>query len=187
MVLYYPPIIRSDLLTDDIKTGAKQLSRHQKALKMLKTRKRSLSQAMLDLFERERKVDSSDLMVALRAMYHVIHNNNDAFTKYESELDFLSDFKFCSIREQKPENANLRGQNIKADIIKVLSDSVFDYIIAETRQSLFISVLIDETQDIRVTGQLIIYVKYIVMPDVKTKAHCQMKTRFVGIVKVSDC
>lgn len=176
---------RRDIVTDHIKPGAKQLSRHQRALEILKTRKRSSSQAMLDLFEPELKVDSSDLMVALKSMYHVIHDNNEAFTKYESELDFLSDFKVCSTKEQKPGNANLRGQNIKADIIKVLGDSVFEDIKAEIQQSPCISVLIDETQDIRITEQLIIYVKYIMMPDVETKSRCQIRTRFVGIVEVS--
>lgn len=174
---------RKDFILQHIAEGKTRKSYHSLATDMLRRRKRSAGVAALDMFEPELKVDSSALMVALKTMYHVIKDNN-AFLKYESELDFLSSFNVTVGKANKPGNANLRSQRLKSEIIDVLGNIVFDELKKNIQLSPYISILIDETQDITTTEQLIIYAKYLLIPDEESMARCEVRTSFVGITEV---
>lgn len=63
------------------------------------TRKRSVEQARETMFEPALCIDESDLMVSLKAMYHVIQDDILAFAKYQSQLDFLADLKSKTSQE----------------------------------------------------------------------------------------
>ena len=126
-------------------------------------------------------------MVSLKTMYHVIHDDNAAFTKYESQLDFLADFNVTLTKANKPGNANLRSQRLKDEIIDVLGNTVFESIKQEIEDSPYISVLIDETQDITTIEQLIIYIKYLRLPESDSRSDPEIKTTFAGIVPVYIC
>ena len=178
---------RRDLVVSHSKPGENRKSLHQQAEELCSTRKVSASEAKTDMFETYLKVDDSDLMVSLKTMYHVIHDDNAAFTKYESQLDFLADFNVTLTKANKPGNANLRSQRLKDEIIDVLGNTVFESIKQEIEDSPYISVLINETQDITTIEQLIIYIKYLRLPESDSRSDPEIKTTFAGIVPVNIC
>lgn len=58
-------------------------------------------------------------MVALKAMHHVLKEKM-AFTKFEGLMGLLQEFKVVSCVENRPQNAKLTSERLKADIIGAL-------------------------------------------------------------------
>ena len=60
-----------------------------------------------------------DFMVAMKSVYF-IPKENIAFSKYSKLLDFLSSVGGTSSVEDLPSNANMRGEQIKTELIATL-------------------------------------------------------------------
>ena len=122
-------------------------------------------------------VDKTELALALKAMYHILKHER-AFNHFESEMNFLELLDVATPVADLPRNASLRSERMKAEMVEVLGKTVRSNVLTEINLSPVYSVICDETCDISIKEQLIIYIKYL-------NAGYEPVTAFVGIVEIT--
>ena len=146
---------------------------HQQAI----IKSRGMKEGVKDLMDMPVTVKRTDLNVAFKTMYHLLHKR-DPFSHYKKDMDFLSFLKVTTPAQDLPANANLRSDRIQSELIAVIGSQIQNDILDEIKASPCFSLIIDETCDVTVREQLIIYIKYIGTDNA-------VKTSFVGICEVS--
>lgn len=118
--------------------------RHKAAVERAPT----LSQTAEDVLQPIISVKKQDLFVSLQATFFLL-KENIAFAKYNPLLDLFTKLGAISSKESLPNNANLRGEMLKSELIATLGNIVKDDIIRELQSAPSYALIIDETMDIR--------------------------------------
>ena len=147
---------------------------HHNAEKVFRSRKRTPTTHAL--FEPQIVVERSQLLLALRTMYSLLQRRV-AFDQFSKEMDFLTYLEVATPVSELPGNANLRSERIKSELIHVLGNVVRQKIISQVKQSPTYSLIIDETCDVSIKEQCIVYIKYL-------DADFRPVTSFVGLVEL---
>ncbi|XP_078590444.1 zinc finger protein 862-like [Branchiostoma floridae x Branchiostoma japonicum] len=117
---------------------------------------------------------------ALRAMYWLNTNEVPHTTKFAGLLDMMKGLGLSYLSHlNKGGNCNYTSEGIMWEMVQVLSDGPRQEVISTLLQSPYYSILIDETTDISVTKQLIIFGRYL------TKKH-EVRTSYLGILDIPD-
>ncbi|XP_078581210.1 zinc finger protein 862-like [Branchiostoma floridae x Branchiostoma japonicum] len=130
--------------------------------------------------KRQVSLERSAFLGALRAMYWLTKNEIAHSTNFPSLLDMMKGLGLTYLAHlNKAGNASYTSDEIMSEMVKVLSDVPRKEILNCIRNSPYFSLMIDETTDVAVTKQLIIYARYL------TEKH-KVKTSFLGIVAIDD-
>lgn len=118
---------------------------------------------------------------ALKTMYFLIKNELSHTTLYEKLLEHAK-LMGCKYLENLnvAKNANYTSERIMQELAEVLSSQIRNITIRKIADSPFISILCDETTDITVLKQLILYIKFL---DVKNK---KSDVRFLSITPIPN-
>lgn len=117
----------------------------------------------------------------LKCMYWLIKTEVPHTTNFESLIDlcqslgceYLSDIK-------KGDNASYTSERFMQEVVEVLGKVVQDEILHELKKSPFFAIVADETTDIAVLEQLILYARYINDTGI-------VKCSFLGTFEIPNC
>ncbi|KAE8293775.1 hypothetical protein D5F01_LYC06711 [Larimichthys crocea] len=135
-----------------------------------------IAQAM----KKQVNLERSAFLAALRAMYWLTTNEIPHTTNFSSLLDMMRGLGLSYLSHlNKAGNAHYTSEEIMQEMVQVLSDEPRQHIFNSMRKSRYFSLLIDETTDIAVAKQLIIYGRYL------TETH-EVRTSFLAIQDIAD-
>ncbi|XP_006824225.1 zinc finger protein 862-like [Saccoglossus kowalevskii] len=149
----------------------------------LKEKKAKLSDVnggIIAAMDRHINMERQSFISALRCMYWICKNEVAHTTKFRPLLDLVKSFGgSCLEHLNKGGNANYMSERIIQEMVDVLAQVIERRIYSDIRESPFYSLMVDETTDISILKQLIMYAKY-------TDKEGNAKTSFVHISDIFD-
>ena len=124
-------------------------------------------------FESVRTVQRKALIGGLKCMYWLAKHEIAHSTNYESLIELAVSLGSTYMTElHHGDNAKYTSQQSMFEFISVLSQSIEQKVYAELNHSNYVSLLCDETTDVSITKQLVIYVRYVLEGNLKV---CYLK------------
>ena len=121
-------------------------------------------------FESIRTVQRQALISGLKCMYWLAKHEIAHSTNFESMLELAVSLGCTYITElHQGENAKYTSQQSMFEFISVLSQCIEQKVRAELDHSHYVSLLCDETTDVSIAKQLIIYVRYVLEGDIRVR------------------
>ena len=115
-------------------------------------------------------------------MYWLIKAEVSHTTNFESLIELCESLLGCEYLKKirKADNAKYTPERFMQEVVEVLGKVVRDDIVKEAKASPYFAILADETTDIAVLEQLILYSRYISDRGV-------IKCSFLGTFELTDC
>ena len=138
-----------------------------------------LTGGIAQAFEQVRTMKKNALVGAFKCMYWLAKREMAYTTNFESLIQLAISLGSTYMKElNQGENVKYTSQESKFEFIKVLALCVEQQILSEVNQVEYVSILCDETTDISVTKQLIVYLRYVIGGD--------LQVRYFKICEVAD-
>ena len=115
-------------------------------------------------FEKTVSIERKAFVSALKIMHWLAKEELPHTTKFESLIKLVIDLGGQQLKAlNKGNNAKYTSERTIQEMIQVLSDTALEEVLAEVHASPFVVLLCDESTDVLVTKQLVVYVKYITL------------------------
>ena len=135
---------------------------------------------IVQAFDRTVSVDRKAFLSALKIMHWLAKEEVAQTTKFESLIKLVIDLGGRELKAlNKGRNAKYTSEHTIQEMVEVLSATVREEILAEVHASPFVGILCDESTDISVTKQLVVYIKYITQ-------NGDTCVRFLKLIDLSD-
>lgn len=117
----------------------------------------------------------------LKCMYWVIKAEVSHTTNFESLIELCESLGCEYLKKiRKADNAKYTSEQFMQEVVEVLGKVVHDDTVKEVKASPYFAILADETTDIAVLEQLILYSRYI-------SDKRMIKCSFLGTFELTDC
>ena len=120
-------------------------------------------------FEAEILLQKQAIKGAMQCLYWLVYSEIPHTTKYSSLVDAVQ-FMGCEHFKllHRSENAKYKSERIIQEFVQVVSDQIKQKQLQQVSSSPFYSVMIDESTDVAILKEMVVYARYISDGDVKT-------------------
>jgi hypothetical protein len=113
-------------------------------------------------FVREEDVNRSALKASMTLLYFLCKEEIPHTTKHQPLIDVAKSLGVDALNSlEKGNNAKYNSDEHKQELVKLFGETIWESIRLEIQNSVYFSIMIDESTDVSVTCQLILYVRYI--------------------------
>ncbi|XP_076078789.1 zinc finger protein 862-like [Mytilus galloprovincialis] len=164
---------REDVIRNHERTSYHQVSVNMERDSLISKTTGGIGQALDTVVTLERRA----FIAALRCMYFLLKKEIPHTSNFGDLLDLVKE-NGCSYLDTLNVEGRVKYQSQRAiqEMVWCLGETIREDVVAKVGQSSFYSILIDETTDISVLKQLIIYVKFMVGEECQIKFQLLQQT-----------
>ena len=168
------------LRKDSVRRHSESLLHKEAVSKEMDRERSSVDGGIQQAFETQVSLNRAALKTAMQCLYWLVQREIPHTTDYASLLQAV-EFMGCTHLKHLHcgENAKYTSRRITQEFIQIMGSTIERSQLNELLAAPFYSILVDETTDIAVINEMVIYCRFI-------RSDCQVRTVFLKIVELSN-